>query len=188
VLIDGVDVRRLPLARLRGAIGMVPQESFLFSSTVYENIALGRPEATRQEVAEAAELAGLSSDLADFPQGLDTMVGERGITLSGGQKQRVALARAILRRPRILVLDDALSAIDTHTEETILRNLERVFPGRTVFLVSHRISTVRHADLILVIEDGRIADRGRHDELVARGGLYAELDQRQQLEEELAAV
>jgi ATP-binding cassette subfamily B protein len=188
VLVDGVDVRRLPLARLRGAIGMVPQESFLFSSTVYENIALGRPEATRQEVAEAAELAGLSSDLADFPQGLDTVVGERGITLSGGQKQRVALARAILRRPRILVLDDALSAIDTHTEETILRNLERVFPGRTVFLVSHRISTVRHADLILVIEDGRIADRGRHDELVARGGLYAELDQRQQLEEELAAV
>ncbi|HEX2162463.1 MAG TPA: ABC transporter ATP-binding protein [Thermoanaerobaculia bacterium] len=188
VFVDGVDVTRLPLARLRGAIGMVPQESFLFSTTVFENIALGRPEASRQEVAEAAELAGLSSDLADFPQGLDTVVGERGITLSGGQKQRVALARAILRRPRVLILDDALSAIDTQTEETILGNLARVFPGRTVFLVSHRISTVRHADLVLVLEDGRVADRGRHEELVARGGLYADLHRRQQLEEELAAV
>lgn len=188
VFVDGVDVTRLPLARLRGAIGMVPQESFLFSTTVFDNIALGSPEAGRREVAEAAELAGLSSDLADFPQGLDTVVGERGITLSGGQKQRVALARAILRRPRILILDDALSAIDTQTEETILANLARVFPGRAVFLVSHRISTVRHADLVLVLEDGRVADRGRHEELVARGGLYADLHQRQQLEEELAAV
>jgi ATP-binding cassette subfamily B protein len=188
VLVDGVDVRRLPLARLRGAIGMVPQESFLFSTTVHDNIALGREQPRREEVEEAAALAGLGEDLVDFPQGLDTLVGERGITLSGGQKQRVALARALLRRPQILLLDDALSAVDTHTEEKILGNLRRVFPGRTVFLVSHRISTVRDADLILVLEDGRITDRGTHDELVGRGGLYAELHQRQQLEEELAAV
>jgi ATP-binding cassette subfamily B protein len=188
VFMDGVDVRRLPLARLRGAIGMVPQETFLFSTTVHDNIALGQPAANREEVEEAARLAGLGGDLADFPQGLDTVVGERGITLSGGQKQRVALARALLRRPQVLLLDDALSAVDTHTEEAILGNLRQVFPGRTVFLVSHRISTVRDADLILVLEDGRITDRGSHGELVARGGLYAELHQRQQLEEELAAV
>jgi ATP-binding cassette, subfamily B, multidrug efflux pump len=188
VLVDGVDVTRLPLARLRGVIGMVPQETFLFSTTVRDNIALGVPEASREAVMEAALLAGLESDLAGFPQGLDTLVGERGITLSGGQKQRVALARAILRQPRILILDDALSAVDTHTEETILTNLRRVFEGRTVFLVSHRISTVRHADLILVLEQGRIVDRGSHDELTARPGLYADLHQRQMLEEELETV
>ena len=188
VFVDGVDVLDLPLARLRGAIGMVPQETFLFSTTVAANIALGRPEASREEVAEAARLAGLGADLEGFPQGLDTVVGERGITLSGGQKQRVALARAILRRPRILILDDCLSAVDTHTEETILANLRQVFVGRTVFLVSHRISTVKDADLILVLDDGRILERGSHRELIARGGLYADLDQRQRLEEELAAV
>ena len=188
LFVDGVDVRRLPLATLRGAIAMVPQETFLFSDTILANIALGRPQAGREEVAEAAELAGLGSDLAGFPAGLDTMVGERGITLSGGQKQRVALARAILRRPRILLLDDCLSAVDTQTEERILRNLRRVFPGRTVFLVSHRISAVREADTIVVLADGRVAERGTHAELVARGGLYAELDRRQALEEELAAI
>ena len=188
VFVDGVDVLDLPLARLRGAIGMVPQETFLFSTTVAANIALGRAEASREEVAEAARLAGLGTDLEGFPQGLDTVVGERGITLSGGQKQRVALARAILRRPRILILDDCLSAVDTHTEETILANLRQVFVGRTVFLVSHRISTVKDADLILVLDDGRILERGSHRELIARGGLYADLDQRQRLEEELAAV
>lgn len=186
VFIDGVDVLRLPLARLRAAIGMVPQETFLFSTTVLDNIALGRPEASREEVADAARLAGLGPDLEAFPQGLDTVVGERGITLSGGQKQRVALARAILRRPRILILDDCLSAVDTHTEETILANLRQVFAGRTVFLVSHRVSTVKEADLILVLDDGRIVERGSHRELIARGGLYADLDRRQQLEEELA--
>ncbi len=188
LFVDGVDARRLPLARLRSAVGMVPQETFLFSTTVLDNILYGSPAAGREAAAEAARLAGLDSDLADFPQGLDTVVGERGITLSGGQKQRVALARALLRRPEILLLDDALSAVDTHTEETILTNLREVFPGRTVFLVSHRISTVRGADLILVLEGGRIVDRGRHEELVARGGLYADLAQRQRLEEELAAV
>jgi ATP-binding cassette subfamily B protein len=188
VFVDGVDVRRLPLARLRGAIGMVPQETFLFSTTVGANIALGSPEADRGEIAEAARLAGLAPDLAEFPDGLETVVGERGITLSGGQKQRVALARAILRRPRLLLLDDCLSAVDTHTEETILGNLRGVFAGRTVFLVSHRISTVQGADLILVLDGGRVVERGSHAELVARGGLYADLHRRQQLEEELAAV
>ena len=186
--VDAIDVRRLPLARLRHAIGMVPQETFLFSETIRENIAFGRPEASPGEVMEAARLAGLEADLAGFPAGLDTLVGERGLTLSGGQKQRVALARALLRDPRILLLDDCLSAVDTQTEEQILDNLRLVFRGRTVFLVSHRISTVKDADVILVLDHGRVAERGTHSQLIAAGGLYAELHQRQLLEEELAAV
>jgi ATP-binding cassette, subfamily B, multidrug efflux pump len=186
--VDDVDVRRMPLARLRGAIGMVPQETFLFSATIRENIALGRPDASLEQVLRAAHLAGLEPDLAAFPNGLDTMVGERGLTLSGGQKQRVALARALLREPPILLLDDCLSAVDTQTEELILANLRQVFQGRTVFLVSHRISTVKDADLIVVLDHGRIAERGTHSQLIAAGGLYADLHQRQLLEEELAAV
>lgn len=186
--VDDADVRRLPLAQLRQAIGMVPQETFLFSASIRENIAFGRPEATHEQVLEAARLAGLDMDLGQFPQGLDTIVGERGLTLSGGQKQRVALARALLREPRILLLDDCLSAVDTQTEEQILRNLRTVFQGRTVFLVSHRISTVKDADLILVLDQGEIVERGSHGQLLAHGGLYADLHQRQLLEEELAAV
>jgi ATP-binding cassette, subfamily B, multidrug efflux pump len=188
VSIDGADVRRLPLARLRQAVGMVPQETFLFSATVGENIALGAPEATTEAIATAARLAGLEEDLAAFPAGLDTLVGERGLTLSGGQKQRVALARALIREPRILLLDDCLSAVDTQTEELILRNLRSVFVGRTVFLVSHRISTVKGADLVLVLDGGEVLERGTHAQLLAAGGLYADLYQRQLLEEELAAV
>jgi len=186
--IDGIDVRQLPLARLRAAIAMVPQETFLFSATVRDNIALGVPDAADEAVATAARIAGLDEDLAGFPQGLGTMVGERGLTLSGGQKQRVALARALLRQPRILLLDDCLSAVDTQTEELILRNLRTVFAGRTVFLVSHRISTVKDADLILVLDGGEVLERGTHAQLIAAAGIYADLHQRQLLEEELAAV
>ena len=186
--VDGIDVRCLPLATLRAGVAMVPQETFLFSQTILDNILVGRPQASRAEAEEAAELAGLAEDLAGFPKGLDTLVGERGITLSGGQKQRVALARALLRNAPVLLLDDSLSAVDTQTEERILGNLRRVFHGRTVFLVSHRISAVREADQILVLDDGEIVERGTHRELVAAGGLYADLDRRQKLEEELAAI
>jgi len=189
VFVDGIDVRRLPLRTLRGAIGFVPQEPFLFSDTLAENIAFGVPvsESTRERIEAAAHVARLDHDIADFPKGYDTSVGERGITLSGGQKQRTAIARALMVDPRILILDDALSAVDTYTEEEILRRLRGAMVGRTAILVSHRVSTVRDADQILVLHQGRIAERGRHDELVALNGLYAELHRRQLLEEELAA-
>jgi ATP-binding cassette subfamily B protein len=189
VFVDGVDVRHIPLATLRGAIGFVPQEPFLFSATIAENIAFGarNGQDARDRIEAAAAVARLDKDLADFPKGYDTVVGERGITLSGGQKQRTAIARAIVLDPRILVLDDALSAVDTYTEEEILGRLRRVLHERTAIIVSHRISTVRGADQILVIDQGRIVERGTHDELVARDGLYAELYRKQLLEEELAA-
>jgi ATP-binding cassette subfamily B protein len=189
VLIDGIDVRDIPLAVLRGAIGFVPQEPFLFSDTIAENIAFGvtGDAASRDRIEEAGRIARLDKDVADFPKGYDTVVGERGITLSGGQKQRTAIARAVAVNPRILILDDALSAVDTYTEEEILQRLGDVMRQRTAILVSHRISTVRNADQILVIDEGRIVERGRHDELVAMNGVYAELHRKQLLEEELAA-
>lgn len=188
ILLDGHDVRDLALATLRGALAVVPQETFLFSASIADNIAFGVPHAARERIAAAADLAGLADDLTGFPLGLDTLVGERGVTLSGGQKQRVALARALLREPRLLLLDDCLSAVDARTEARILANLRRAFAGRTVLVVSHRIAAVAAADLILVLASGRIVERGRHEELLARGGLYAELARLQRLEEELAAV
>jgi ATP-binding cassette, subfamily B, multidrug efflux pump len=187
VLIDGRPIREIPLDVLRSSIGYVPQETFLFSETIAENIAFGVESATEEEVEEAAEQAGIAEDILEFPKGFQTLVGERGITLSGGQKQRTAIARALIRRPRILILDDALSSVDTYTEEKILKHLRRIMRGRTSLIVSHRVSTVKDADLIVVLEDGLIAERGTHDELIARGGLYAELYEKQLLEEELAA-
>ena len=185
VLVDGTDVREIPLQTLRGAIGYVPQEVFLFSDTVGNNIAFGVPEAADAEVRWAAGEADLLSNVEDFPLGFDTLVGERGITLSGGQKQRSAIARALIRRPPILLFDDALSAVDTRTEATILENLRAQFGQRTVVVVSHRISAVQDADQIVVLDAGRVAERGSHDELVATGGAYATLVRKQQLEAEL---
>jgi ATP-binding cassette subfamily B protein len=189
VLIDGVDVRHIPLNVLRGAIGFVNQEPFLFSTTLAENIAFGARanQADRERIAEAASIARLDKDLAQFPQGYDTSVGERGITLSGGQKQRAAIARALVIDPKILILDDALSAVDTHTEEEILERLSVVMSQRTTIIVSHRVSTIRGADQIVVLHDGRVAERGTHEELIRRGGFYADLYRKQLLEEELKA-
>jgi ATP-binding cassette subfamily B protein len=188
VFIDGVDVRHIPLAVVRGAIGFVPQEPLLFSASIAENIGLGSGPATGSDLIEAAaRIARLDKDVENFANGFETMVGERGLTLSGGQKQRTALARALAIEPRILILDDALSAVDTYTEEEILRALSGVMRQRTTLIVSHRVSTVRGADQILIIDAGRIVERGTHDELVRHGGLYAELHRKQLLEEELEA-
>lgn len=188
VLLGGVDLRDLDPAALRRRIGMVPQETLLFSATLAENIAFGVEQADQERILWAARQAGLGPDLAGFPQGLETLIGERGLTLSGGQKQRTAIARAILRDPEILILDDALSSVDTLTEERILRGLAEIMRGRTTILISHRVSTVRQADRIVVLEAGRIVEQGSHAELIAAGGYYADLYQKQLLEEELEAV
>ena len=188
VFIDGIEIHDFPLAQLRSSIGYVPQETFLFSDSVKENIAFGVEDAEQAEVESAARIAGLSGDIAAFPDRYEALVGERGITLSGGQKQRTAIARAVLREPRILILDDALSSVDTYTEEKILGQLRGVMRDRTSLIISHRISTVRDADIICVLDDGRIIEQGTHAELLSLDGAYADLYERQLLEEELAAT
>ncbi len=188
VLIDGQPIRSLTLNTLRSSIGFVPQETFLFTETIRQNIAFGTPNATDEEIQEAATIAHIATEILEFPRGFQTMVGERGLTLSGGQKQRTAIARAVIRNPKILILDDALASVDTYTEEQILTGLRRVMQGRTTVFISHRISTARNADQIAVLVAGRIVERGTHDELLLRNGYYTSLYEKQRLEEEIAVT
>jgi ATP-binding cassette subfamily B protein len=188
VLVDCEPIRSYPLAHLRQQIGFVPQETFLFSDTIRQNIAFGRPDASQEQVQDAANIAHIGNEILEFPKGFETMVGERGITLSGGQKQRTAIARAIIREPRILILDDALASVDTYTEERILNGLRQGMDTRTTVFISHRISTARNADQIAVLVAGRIAELGTHEELIARNGYYTSLFEKQRLEEELAVA
>ncbi len=185
LLIDGVPIRQIPLGVLRNDIGFVPQETFLFSETIRENVRLGAPDATEAQVERAAEISNILPEINGFPKRLDTMVGERGLTLSGGQKQRTAISRAVIRDPRILILDDALSSVDTYTEETILRQLTGVTAGRTTILISHRVSTVQNADEIVVLHGGEIVEQGTHSDLLSLNGHYAELYNKQLIEEAL---
>jgi ATP-binding cassette subfamily B protein len=185
VLIDGRPIREYPLETLRREIGFVPQETFLFSDTIRENIAFGVDQASDEQIVQAATTAHIATEIQEFPRGFKTIVGERGMTLSGGQKQRTAIARALLRDPQILILDDALASVDTHTEDQILSGLREAMQGRTTILIAHRVSTARNADRIAVLVDGRIAELGTHDELLERGGYYAELAEKQSLEEEI---
>jgi ATP-binding cassette subfamily B protein len=185
LFIDGVPVERIPLSTLRSAIGFIPQDTFLFGETIRENIAFGVESATDEEVRRAAKISNIDTDVQGFPNRYETLVGERGITLSGGQKQRTAISRAVVRDPKILILDDALSSVDTYTEEQILTELKQIMRNRTSILISHRVSTVKEADEIVVLDHGQIVERGTHAELLVRGGYYAELHRRQLLEEEL---
>ncbi len=188
IFLDGRPLETIPIHQLREWIGMVPQETFLFSESIAENIRFGRADASDDEVDAVAAQAGLSTDVAGFPQGLGTVIGERGITLSGGQKQRAAIARALVRDPLILMMDDSLSAVDTHTEERILHALRSIRKGRTVLIVSHRVSSVKDADHIVVLDDGKIVERGTHEQLLDRGGYYADLYRRQAIEDELEEI
>ena len=188
VLIDGRPIREFPLEVLRRNIGFVPQETFLFSDTIRENIAFGAEDATLEQVRRAAQAASIAEEIETFPDGYNTLVGERGLTLSGGQKQRTAIARALIRNPRILVLDDALASVDTQTEDRILNHLREIMQGRTTIFISHRVSTVRNADRIAVLHDGEIVEYGTHDELIERNGYYTDLYNKQLLEEELETV
>jgi ATP-binding cassette subfamily B protein len=185
LLIDGVPIRQIPLNTLREHIGFVPQETFLFSETVGENIKFGAPEALDAEVEHAAEISNILPEIKGFPKGFATMVGERGLTLSGGQKQRTAISRAVIREPRILILDDALSSVDTYTEEKILRQLTGIMAGRTTILISHRVSTIQNADEIVVLHESELVERGTHAELLALDGHYTALYNKQLIEEEL---
>ncbi|HVH87991.1 MAG TPA: ATP-binding cassette domain-containing protein, partial [Terriglobales bacterium] len=188
LMIDGRIITDLPIETLRRNIGFVPQETFLFSSTIRDNIAFGAQNSSDEEVKAAAEAASIAQEIESFPQKYGTIIGERGLTLSGGQKQRTAIARALIRNPRILILDDALSSVDTYTEERILNHLREIMRGRTTIFISHRVSTVRAADQIAVLHGGTIVEIGTHDELLALNGYYADLYNKQLLEEELAEV
>jgi ATP-binding cassette subfamily B protein len=186
LFIDGVPIERIPLGTLRRAIGFIPQDTFLFGETIRENIAFGVESAADENIERAARISQIDADVQGFPNKYETVVGERGITLSGGQKQRTAISRAVIRDPKILILDDSLSSVDTYTEEQILQELKEVMRNRTSILISHRVSTVKEADEIIVLDAGTIVERGTHAELLLRDGYYAELHRRQLLEEELA--
>jgi len=188
LLIDGEPIEQFPLQTLRSSIGFVPQDSFLFSDTVRDNVALGVESVDEGQVESAVEIAQLKSELDSLADGLETMVGERGVTLSGGQKQRAALARAVIRHPRILILDDAMASVDTYTEEEILRGLRQVMAERTTILIAHRISTVREADQIIVLDEGRIAEQGNHAQLVELDGIYADMHRRQSITQQLSEI
>ncbi len=184
LFLDGVDIRQIRLSTLRQSIGMVPQDSFLFSTSIWENIVFGNPESSKEQIIEMAKLCQIHSEIMEFPEGFDTLVGERGISLSGGQRQRIALARAIIRNPKILILDDALSSVDAQTEEQILKNLTKVMQNRTSIVISHRIVAVENCDFIIVMDDGKIVEKGNHRELLKVKGIYASFYEEQKLEEE----
>jgi ATP-binding cassette subfamily B protein len=185
IFFDGTEIHRIPLKGLRSSIGFVPQDTFLFSDTIRENIAFGKPGATLEEIEEAARIAQIHDEMMEFPAGIDTVIGEKGITLSGGQRQRVAIARAVLMNAPIFVLDDGLSSVDIQTEERILDGLEKFLKGKTSILITHRIAPLKRADRIIVLEKGRVAEMGDHEALLSRGGIYAKLYQEREMEEEL---